>query len=185
MQYIKTSAIIVIALFIISCGSFPAFAEVGLGFRGGMLIPDEEFDSNFIGGGVLELDSNLGLTLEATVEYFEQDNNSGGEISVVPIVFSAKYNLFPRNRSTPFVGIGAGAFFFDGNYSSDSTKSSKAKSRFGARVSGGFRLFEDRRMNMLIEASRNFTDFDGANASSFQVVFGVIFDLPIAIIGGP
>lgn len=190
MQQIKTSAIILIALMIISCWSFPVFAEVGLGFRGGMLFPDQdpfkdEFDSNYILGGVLELDSNLGLTLEATVEYFKQDSQNellGGEISIVPIIFSAKYNFLPRYRTTPFVGIGVGAFFFDRDYAGGS---SETKTRFGARVSGGVRFFEDRRMNILFEASRNFTDFDGDNASSFQVVFGIIFDLPPSIVGTP
>ncbi len=190
MQYIKTSVIIVAAFMIISCGSLSAFAEVGFGFRGGMLIPDQEpfkdeFDSNVILGGVLELDSNLGLTLEAAVEYYQQDSDSstlGGEVSIVPIVLSAKYNFLPRYRTTPFVGIGAGAYFFDRDYK-DGT--SKTKTKFGTRVSAGIRFFEDRRMNIILEGSRNFVDFDHDNASSFQVMMGVIIDLNSSLVGSP
>jgi hypothetical protein len=52
-------------------------------------------------------------------------------------------------------------------------------------VSGGLRFFEDRRMNLVLEGSRNFVDFDDANASSFQVMLGIIFDLNPSIIGSP
>ena len=178
------------ALMIASCWSFPAFAEVGFGLRGGMFIPDQEpfkdeFNSNYIVGGVLEFDSNLGLTLEASVEYYRQDSDNsvlGGEISIVPIVLSAKYNFLPRYRTTPFVGIGAGAYFFDRDYGDGS---SKTKTRYGTRVSAGLRFFEDRRMNILIEGSRNFVDFDNDNASGFQIVVGILFDLYPSVVGAP
>jgi opacity protein-like surface antigen len=187
MQYKHIIALCVLALLLTGLSALPAAAEVGFGLRGGMMIPDQEpfndeFDSNYILGGVLELDSNLGLTLEATVEYFSQDSDNaalGGEISIVPIMFSAKYNFLPRYRSTPFVGIGAGAFFFDRDYD----RGSKTKTRFGARVSAGFRFLEDRGMNVILEGARNFTDFDGDNASSFQVTFGLVFDLPPSLVG--
>lgn len=172
---------------IVGCMSFPAAAEVGFGIRGGMLIPDQEpfkdeFDSNAIVGGVLELDSNLGVLLEATVEYYQQDGDSGGDISIVPVLFSAKYNFLPRYRTTPFIGVGIGTYFFDREYGDGSTESA---TRFGVRVSGGLRFFEDRRMNIVLEGSRNFVDFDNDNASSFQVTLGIVFDLSPTIIGSP
>ncbi len=189
MENTKIIRCLIITFLLVGVYAFAAQAEVGFGLRGGMLIPDQEpfsdeFDSNYILGGVLELDSNLGLTLEATVEYFQQDSSdseAGGKISLVPIVFSAKYHFLPRNRTTPFVGIGAGAFFFDRDYA----KGSESVTRFGARVSGGVRFLEDRGMNVIIEGSRNFTDFDGDNASSFQVMFSLVFDLPPTLIGAP
>ena len=175
-------------LVVMGCAlSFQAAAEVGFGIRGGMLIPDQspfkdEFDSNAIVGGVLELDSNLGVMLEATVEYYQQDGDSGGDISIVPVLFSAKYNFLPRYRTTPFVGVGIGTFFFDRTYEDGSDNTD---TRFGVRVSAGLRFFEDRRMNLVLEGSRNFVDFDNDNASSFQVILGLVFDLNPAIIGSP
>lgn len=187
----KNIAGVVVMLVVMVCiWSLQAAAEVGFGIRGGMLIPDQapfkdEFDSNAVFGGVLELDSNLGVTLEATVEYYQQNSDNsdlGGEISIVPVLFSAKYNFLPRYRTTPFVGVGIGTFFFDRDYKdgSDSTDT-----RFGVRVSAGLRFFEDRRMNFVLEGSRNIVDFDNDNASSFQVILGLVFDLNPAIIGSP
>jgi outer membrane protein W len=175
---------------IVCCWSFSVFAEVGVGIKGGWLFPDQdpfkdEFDSNFLVGGVIELDSNLGITLEADVEYFQQDSDDsvlGGEISIIPIIFSAKYNFLPRHRTTPFVGIGIGAYFFDREFGDGSDKS---KTKFGARVSAGLRFFEDRRVNVVIEGARNFVDFDDTNASSFQATLSIIVDLNPSIIGGP
>ncbi len=48
-----------------------------------------------------------------------------------------------------------------------------------------FTLFEDRRMNLVIEGARNFVDFDNDNASSFQVIMGLVFDLTPSVIGNP
>ena len=186
----KISGMIVM-LVVMMCGwSFQAAAEVGFGIRGGMLIPDQspfkdEFDSDAIFGGVLELDSNMGIVLEATVEYYQQksDNSDlGGEISIIPVIFSAKYNFLPRYRTTPFVGVGIGTFLFDRDYRDGSDNSD---TRFGVRVSAGLRFFEDRRMNLVLEGARNFVDFDNDNASSFQVTLGLVFDLNPAIIGSP
>ncbi|MBD3307001.1 outer membrane beta-barrel protein [candidate division KSB3 bacterium] len=192
MHYISRAAIF-FSVGMIVLGSLctaPVFAEVGVGIRGGMLFPDqdpfkEEFDSDVILGGVLEFDSNLGLSLEATVEYYEQnsDNDSlGGDITIVPVLVTAKYNFLPRYRSTPFVGIGAGTYFFDRSFDDGSSKS---QTRFGVRVCGGLRFFEDRGLNIVLEGSRNFVDFDNDNASSYQVMLGLVFDLNPAIIGGP
>ena len=189
MQHVKAATVIVVIM-MVCCWSLPAAAEVGFGFKGGMLIPDQapfkdEFDSNYLMGGVLELDSNLGLTLEASVEYFQQNSNSsllGGELTLFPIVVSAKYNFLPRYRTTPFVGLGVGAFFFDRDYANGS---SKAKTRFGARVSAGIRFLEDRNMNLVLEAARNFVDFDDDNASSYQVTFSFLVDLEPGVVGAP
>lgn len=189
MQQVKVLSTILVICFVLSCLSLPARAEVGLGFKGGMLIPDQapfkdEFDSDVLLGGVLEMDSNLGLTLEASVEYYSQksDNDDlGGDITIYPIMLMAKYNFFPRYRTTPFVGLGAGAFFFDRDY----RNGSESRTRFGARVCAGVRFLEDRRVNIILEGARNFTDFDKMNASSFQVTLSVVFDLSPSIIGGP
>lgn len=186
MQYIKTVAI-VFTICILLCGlSVPASAEVGFGFKSGMFIPDQapfkdEFDSNYLVGGVLELDSNLGLTLEADVEYYSQNSNRDGKITIFPMVLAAKYNFLPRYRTTPFVGIGIGAYFFDRDF--DST--SKTKTKFGVRVSGGLRFLEDRRINLVLEGARNFVDFDNMNTSSFQVTLSVILDFYPSVIGAP
>lgn len=186
-RYRKISSIVVLIVSMVCGWNFEAAAEVGFGIRGGMLIPDQspfkdEYDSNFLVGGVLELDSNLGVVLEATVEYFQQDGDSGGEISIVPVLFSAKYNFLPRYRTTPFVGVGIGTYFFDRD---DKDGSNESATRFGVRVSGGLRFFEDRRMNLVIEGARNFVDFDNDNASSFQVIMGLVFDLTASVIGNP
>lgn len=188
MQHIKTVAV-VFTVCILFCGlSVPTFAEVGFGFKGGMFVPDQEpfkdeFDSNFLIGGVLELDSNLGLTLEANVEYYSQESDAaqGGKITIFPMVLSAKYNFYPRYRTTPFVGIGVGAYFFDRDFDSRS----KTKTKFGVRVSGGVRFLEDRRMNLVLEGARNFVDFDDMNASSFQVTLSILVDLYPSVIGTP
>ena len=187
MRRITVSVSVLVALLLICCGSVPVLAEVGFGIRGGMLIPDQDpfkddFDSNMAFGGVLEFDSNLGLLLDVAVDYYNQDADSGGDVTIVPVLISAKYNFLPRYRTTPFIGIGAGTYFFDREFSDGSSKS---KTRFGVRVSGGLRFFEDRRMNLVLEGSRNFVDFDDANASSFQVMLGIIFDLNPSIIGSP
>ncbi|GAK59432.1 hypothetical protein U27_06417 [Candidatus Vecturithrix granuli] len=190
MRYRKISGIVVIIVSIMCGWSFSAAAEVGFGIRGGMLIPDQapfkdEFDSDVMFGGILELDSNMGIVLEATVDYYKQksDNSKlGGDISIIPVIFSAKYNFLPRYRTTPFVGVGIGTFFFDRDYKDGSNESA---TRFGVRVSGGLRFFEDRRLNLVIEGARNFVDFDNDNASSFQVTMGIIFDLTPTVIGTP
>jgi len=187
MQHIKTAAI-VFTICMILCGlSFPAFAEVGFGFKGGMFIPDknpfkDEFDSDILLGGVLEFDSNLGLTIEANVEHYSQKGDHGGKITIFPIVISAKYNFLPRYRTTPFVGLGVGAYFFDREYAD---RPSKTKTKFGARVSGGLRFLEDRRMNLVIEGARNFVDFDNMNTSSYQVTLSIILDFYSSVIGTP
>jgi hypothetical protein len=190
MRYMKMAVGIFTVLITLCCLSIPTYAEVGFGFKGGMLIPDQdpfkkEFDSNFLLGGVLEFDSNLGPTVEADVEYYSQDSNNsslGGKVTIFPIVISGKYNFFPRYRTTPFIGIGVGAFFFDRDYADGS---SKTKTRFGARVSGGIRFLEDRRVNLVLEGARNFVDFDDANASSFEVTLSVLFDLYPTVIEAP
>jgi opacity protein-like surface antigen len=186
MQHIKTVAIVGTVCLLLCGLSVSAFAEVGFGFKGGMLIPDQEpfkddFDSNYLFGGILELDSNLGLTLEADVEYYSQDSNRGGKITLFPMVLAAKYNFLPRYRTTPFVGVGIGAYFFDRDFDS----SSKTKTKFGVRVSGGLRFLEDRRMNLVLEGARNFVDFDNMNTSSFQVTLSVILDFYPSVIGNP
>lgn len=162
-----------------------ASAEVGFGFKGGMLMPDrdpfnDEYDSDMIFGGVLEFDSNLGLTVESTLEYFSQKGNTNGEVTIFPFLLSAKYNFFPRYRTTPFVGIGIGTYFFDQEFNNVKT----SKTQFGVRVSGGIRLLEDRRVNIVLEAARNFVDFKSMNASSFQFTGSLIFDFQPSIIGG-
>ena len=160
-------------------------AEVGFGFKGGMLLPDQdpfkdEFDEDILIGGVLEFDSNMGLTLEANLEYFSQKGNSGGDITIFPLIVSAKYNFFPRYRTTPFIGFGIGTYFFDRDFNGSSTSTT----RFGTRVSGGLRFFEDRRLNFVVEAARNFVDFEDMNASSFQFTLSVLFDFYSSVIGG-
>jgi hypothetical protein len=187
MQHIKTAARVFTVLMILYGLSIPAFAEVGFGVKGGMLIPDQEpfsdeFDSDLLIGGVLELDSNFGLILDADVGYYSQDGDSGGDITIFPMVVSAKYNFFPMYRTTPFVGIGVGAYFFDREYPNNTNKT---KTKFGVRVSGGLRFLEDRRMNMVLEGARNFVDFDNMNTSSYQVTLSIIFDFYPPIIGSP
>jgi hypothetical protein len=181
----------VLTVLIVLCWlSIPAFAEVGFGIKGGILMPDrdpfkDEFDSNFVLGGVLEFDSNIGPVVEADVEYYNQDSNNsklGGKITLFPIVVSLKYNFFPRYRTTPFVGLGVGAFFFDREYAK---LGSKSKTRYGTRVSGGIRFFEDRRMNLVLEAARNFVDFDNSNASSFEFTVSILFDVYPNVVGAP
>lgn len=176
-----------IVVLLLGCGSLPVAAEVGLGIKGGMLIPDrdpfkDDYDSDIVFGGVLEFDSNMGLTLEADVEYFQQDGNAGGDMTLFPFVLMAKYNLSPRYRTTPFVGIGVGAYFFDCDFGDGHRK---AKTRYGTRVAGGLRFLEDRRMNLVLEAARNFVDFSNLNASSFEITFSLIFDLYSSEIGTP
>lgn len=168
------------------CYSVPVSAEVGFGFKGGMWIPDQdpfkdEFDSDMLLGGVLEMDSNLGLTLEADVEYYQQNGKSGGEITIFPLIVMAKYNFAPRYRTTPFVGMGIGTYFFDRKYDGKS----KSTTRFGTRVAGGVRFLEDRRMNLVLEVAKNFVDFDDMNAGSFQVTLSFLFDFYPGIIGAP
>jgi hypothetical protein len=181
----------VLTVLIVLCWlSIPAFAEVGFGIKGGILMPDrdpfkDEFDSNFVIGGVLEFDSNLGPVVEADVEYYNQDSNNsklGGKITLFPIVVSLKYNFFPRYRTTPFVGLGVGAFFFDREYAK---LGSKSKTRYGTRVSGGIRFFEDRKINLVLEAARNFVDFDNSNASSFEFTVSILFDVYPNVIDAP
>lgn len=187
MREMKIGAKIGAIVILLVCLASPVCAEVGFGFKGGMFMPDQDpfkdqFDPNIILGGVLEFDSNMGVTVEADVEYYGQDGNSGGEVSLFPILVTAKYNFFPRYRTTPFVGLGIGAYFFDREYSNGT---SKTKTKYGTRVVGGIRLLEDRRVNLVLEAARNFVDFDNMNASSFQFSLGLIFDLYPSEIGAP
>jgi len=163
-----------------------ARAEVGLGFKGGILIPDQdpfqdEFDSDLVLGGVLELDSNIGFVLEADVEYFSQESDAaaGGDITIFPILVAGKYHFLPRYRTTPFVGLGIGAYFFDRQFDDGS---SITKTRFGARVMGGVRFFEDRQVNLVIEVARNFVDFENMDTSSFQITGSLIMDFTPALI---
>lgn len=186
MRFHTPVAITFIVLALLCCISTPASAEVGFGFKGGILMPDrdpfqDEYDSNILAGGVLEFDSNLGLTLETSLEYFGQNGSTNGKITIFPFLLSAKYNFFPRYRTTPFVGVGIGTYFFDQELNDRHT----SKTRFGVRVSGGIRLLEDRRMNIVIEAARNFVDFRDMNASSFQFTTSIIFDFYPSIIGIP
>jgi len=184
-QHIKTAAMMFTILMILMGGNVPTYAEVGLGIKGGMLIPDQEpfkdyFDSNVLVGGVLEFDSNMGPTVEANVEYYK-GSGSGGDMTIIPLVLSLKYNFFPRYRTTPFVGIGIGTYFFDQDYKGKST----TKTRYGTRVSGGVRFLQDRQINLVFEAARNFTDFNDLNASSFQFTVSVIFDFTPTVISAP
>ncbi len=185
-RHIKTIAVVFTVYLLLCSLSVPAFAEVGFGFKSGMLIPDQdpfkdEFDSNYLVGGILELDSNIGFTLEANIEYYSDQSTQGGDITLFPMVLSAKYNFYPRYRTTPFVGIGLGAYFFDRDFDGRSN----TKTKFGVRVSGGVRFLEDRRMNLVLEGARNFVDFDDMNASSFQVTLSVILDFYPSVIGAP
>lgn len=177
---------VVVIVALLGCLGLPARAEVGFGFKGGMLMPDQdpfqnEYDSNILLGGVLEFDSNLGVTVETTLEYFEQDGNTNGSVTIFPFLLTAKYNFLPRYRTTPFVGVGIGTYFFDQEMNGLTT----SKTRFGVRVAGGVRLLEDRRMNIVLEAARNFVDFRDMNASSFQITGSIIFDFYPSIIGFP
>jgi opacity protein-like surface antigen len=186
MRQIKTVASVLTVLTLLCCYSIPVFAEVGFGIKGGMWIPDQdpfkdEFDSDMLLGGVLEMDSNLGLTLEANVEYYQQDGKSGGDITIFPLIVMAKYNFAPRYRTTPFVGMGIGTYFFDRKLNG----TSRSTTRFGTRVAGGLRFLEDRRMNLVIEAAKNFVDFDHMNAGSFQVTLSILFDFYPGIVGTP
>lgn len=175
-------AFIVVAL--LCCVGTPALAEVGFGFRGGVLIPDSDafddggYDSDLLAGGVLEFDSNLGLTVETSLEYFSQSGDNR-KVTIFPFLLSVKYNFFPRYRTTPFVGAGIGTYFIEEERGRDST----SKTQFGVRVSGGVRLLEDRRMNVVIEAARNFVDFESMNAGSFQFTASIIFDFYPTVVG--
>jgi outer membrane protein W len=150
------------------------------------MVPDKDafndagYDSDLLVGGVLEFDSNLGLTVETSLEYFSQSGDDG-KVTIFPFLLSAKYNFFPRYRTTPFVGVGIGTYFIE----EEEGKNSTTKTQFGVRVGGGVRFLEDRRMNFIIEAARNFVDFKSTNASSFQVTASVIFDFYPTIVGVP
>ncbi len=186
MRFHTPVAIAFVVLALLCCVGIPASAEVGFGFKGGMLMPDrdpfqDEYDSDLLFGGVLEFDSNLGLILESTLEYFSQSGDTNGKITIFPFLMSVKYNFFPRYRTTPFVGVGIGTYFFDQELNGNSV----SKTRFGVRVSGGLRLLEDRRVNIVLEAARNFVDFRDMNASSFQFTGSVVFDFYPSIIGIP
>ena len=182
-------ATVVMVALLCSAGT-SAWAEVGFGFKGGILMPDQdpfkdEYDADMLLGGVLEFDSNLGVTVESSLEYFSQDGSHNGKITIFPFIVSAKYNFFPRYRTTPFVGIGVGTYFFDQDYwdANINQLRSSSKTQFGVRASAGLRMLEDRRVNIVIEAARNFVDFRDMNASSFQVTGSVIFDFYPSIIG--
>jgi len=157
-------------------------AEIELGFKVGAYIPSDapfnsEFDTDLLLGGTLGLDSNLGLQLGISVEYYSADSGDprlGGDVTIFPIVFSAQYNFLPRYYMTPYLGIGLGPYFFDRDFANGSSESS---TEFGVRIFGGLKMFEDRPINFVIEGGRNFVDFDGDNASSYQVTGGILFDL--------
>ncbi len=75
-RYRKISSIVVLIVSMVCGWNFEAAA--GVGFWNSRRNADsdqspfkDEYDSNFLVGGVLELDSNLGVVLEATVEYFQ------------------------------------------------------------------------------------------------------------------
>ena len=183
---VRYQAIAIIVVALLCCICTPALAEVGFGFRGGVLIPDKDafddggYDSDLLAGGVLEFDSNLGLTVETSLEYFSQSGDDG-KINIFPFIVAAKYNFLPRYRTTPFVGVGVGTFFID----EERDKESTSKTQFGVRVSGGVRFLEDRRMNVVIEAARNFVDFKSQNAGSFQFTATVIIDFYPTVVGVP
>jgi opacity protein-like surface antigen len=168
-------------LLVVSCGTI-VFAEIEIGFKAGAYIPSEapfnsEFDTDLLLGGVLGLDSNLGLQLGISVEYYAADSENaslGGDVTIFPIVFSAQYNFFPRYSTTPYVGLGIGPYFFDRDFGNGTSTSS---TEFGLRIFGGFKLFEDRPINFFVEGGVNFVDFDNDNASSYQVTGGILFDI--------
>jgi hypothetical protein len=180
MQLIKKFFALTLFL-IVNCLSM-APAEIEIGFRAGVYIPSEnpfksEFDSDLLLGGMIGLDSNLGLELAVSVEYYSansDDSTLGGDVTVIPLVFSAQYNFYPRYVHTPYVGIGIGPYFFDRDFGSGGSNS---ETEFGVRLFGGVKLFEDRPINFFIEGSRNFVEFDGDNAGSFEVLGGILFDL--------
>lgn len=188
MKFIFKSLVLAVLL-VVSCIRI-AFAEIEIGFKAGAYIPSEapfnsEFDTDLLLGGVLGLDSNLGLQLGVTVEYYSADSNDatlGGDITVFPVVFSAQYNFFPRYSTTPYVGIGIGPYFYDRDFANGSSKSS---TEFGLRIFGGIKLFEDRPINFFIEGGRDFVDFDEDNASSFLVTGGILFDLNPTTVSRP
>jgi hypothetical protein len=188
-QYGRIAVVVLIGLMLVGGQCLPAYAEGGFGFKGGMLLPDQKpfkdkFDSGPLFGGVLEFDSNMGPTIEASVEYFSSDG-SGGDISIIPLILMVKYEFFPRYRTTPFVGVGIGTYFFDRDYKENNVSKSVTKTQYGTRVAAGIRFFEDRRFNLVLEADRNFVDFQSLNASSFQFSASLIFDFTPSVVAVP
>ncbi len=165
-------------------------AEIEIGFKTGAYIPSEapfnsEFDTDLLLGGVLGLDSNLGLQLGVSVEHYSADSKSsalGGDVTVVPLIFSAQYNFLPRYSTTPYIGLGLGPYFFDRDFASGKSNSS---TEFGVRIFGGIKFFEDRPVNFFIEGGRNFVEFDGDNAGSFQITGGILIDLSPTTLSKP
>ena len=189
-QHSKTTVMAFTVLMMLGGWRLPADGEVGVGLRGGMLLPDQnpfkaEFDASFLIGGVVEFDSNIGPTLEASVERYAQNSNiaaRGGDISIVPIMLAVKYSFLPRYRTSPFVGLGVGSYFFNREYVNGTSIS---KTRFGARVSLGIRFFQDRVFHLIFEGARNFVDFEDMNASSYQFTATLLYNFSPTVVAAP
>jgi opacity protein-like surface antigen len=170
-----------VALVLVGLAASPALAQrrvpdagmVAVGGEVGFFIPDNEFDTAPVIGGLFEYYPNPRLGLRGTATWTDPEFERGTDDSLrqVRLGFDVIYN-WEGGKWHPFAGGGLGAHLLQLRENSRSLGDSETQ--LGVTALGGVEYFFHRRTTFKIEGRFHFVDDVGlSDPSGFAVTFGI------------